>query len=191
MLLPLFNKPWIFFYNNLKLSCVLVYLDDINVFSRTLNKHLQHLEKVFKRLEDANLKIKPSKCSFFKEQIEYLGYIVSKEGLKPQPWKVEAVKKMSIPKNKKDIQVFLGMMGYYRRFIENFSKIGLPLFQLLKKDTPFIWTKNCQNCFNTLKAKLTLAPILLHPNYTKEFLLQTDASCMAVGAVFSYLWYWR
>ena len=135
---------------NLKLSCILVYLDDINVFSRTFNKHLKHLEKVFIRLEDANLKIKPSKCSFFKEQIEYLGYTVSKEGLKPQPCKVEAVKKMSIPKNRKNIQVFIGMMGYYRRFIENFSKIGLPLFQLLEKDTPFIWTNSCQNSFDAL-----------------------------------------
>ena len=92
---------------------------------------------------------------------------------------------MSIPKNTKDIQVFLGMMGYYRRFIENFSKIGLPLFQLLKKETPFIWTNSCQNSFDTLKAKLILAPILLHPDYTKEFLVQTDASCMAIGAVLS------
>ena len=106
-----FQRAMDFILSNLKLSCVLVYLDDINVFSRTFNEHLQHLEKVFKRLKDANLKIKPSKCSFFKEQIEYLGHIVSKEGLKPQPCKVEAVKKMPISKNKKDIQVFLGMMG--------------------------------------------------------------------------------
>ena len=118
---------------DLKLSCDLVYLDDINVFSKTFTDHLQHLEEVFKRLLAINLKIKPSKCSFFKSQLEYLGFVVDPHGLRPQPAKVDGINKMAAPSNKKDVQVFLGMVGYYRRFIPNFSKHTEPIFWILKR----------------------------------------------------------
>ena len=122
---------------DLKLSCVLVYLDDINVFSRTFSEHLEHLEQVFRRLAAANLKIKPRKCQFFKDQLEYLGFVIDARGLRPQPAKIEAISKMKQPESKRDIQVFLGMVGYYRRFIPNFSRTGEPLFHLLKDGVPF------------------------------------------------------
>lgn len=102
---------------SLKLSCVLVCLDDINVYSQTFSNHLEHLKAVFKKLIYAGLKLKPRKCNFFKEHLEFLGFMVSKDGLWPVPAKVEAIKLMQTPSNKRDIQVFLGLIGYYRRFI--------------------------------------------------------------------------
>ena len=113
---------------DLKLSCSLVYLGDINVFSCIFGEHLTHLEKVFKRLLKANLKLKPRKCNFFKEHLEFLGFIISQDGLQPVPLKVEAIEKMQVPTNKRDVQVFLGMIGYYRRFIPNFATFGDPCF---------------------------------------------------------------
>ena len=98
---------------DLKLSCALVYLDDINVFSRTFTTHLADLESVFKRLLHTNLKIKPRKCHFFKEQLEYLGFVVSSKGILPQEDKITAITKMPYPNNKRDVQVFLGMVNYY------------------------------------------------------------------------------
>ena len=127
---------------DLKFSCVLIYLDNINVFSKTFNEHLVHLEQVFIRLAQNNLKLKPKKCHFFKDRIDYLGFIVSKDGLLPQPDKIPAIEHMSTPANKRDIQVFLGMVGYYRRFISDFSKIAQPLFHLLKHEVPFIWSND-------------------------------------------------
>ena len=98
---------------SLKFSCVLVYLDDINVFYHTFTDHLSYLKEVFKQLIAANLKLKPKKYLFFKKQIDYLGFIVNKKGLQPQPSKIEAIVKMQRPSNKRDIHVFLGMIGYY------------------------------------------------------------------------------
>ena len=97
---------------DLKLTSVLVYLDDINIFSRTFHEHLRHLEEVFQRLLKANLKLKPRKCNFFKEHLELLGFVISKDGLRPLPAKVETISHMQVPANKRDIQVFLGMIGY-------------------------------------------------------------------------------
>ena len=98
---------------DLKLSCVLVYLDDITVFSKTFSDHLEHLKQVFLRLRTAGLKLKPSKCSFFQENMEFLGHKVSREGIHPLPNKIEAIKNMAVPSSLRDIQVFLGMAGYY------------------------------------------------------------------------------
>ena len=104
---------------DLKLSCVLVYLDDITVFSRTFNDHLAHLREVFTRLRTANLKLKKDKCSFLKNQFEFLGHHISAEGIQPQSSKLDAINQMKIPTSLRDIQVFLGMTGYYRQFIQN------------------------------------------------------------------------
>jgi hypothetical protein len=171
----------------LKLSCVLVYLDDINVFSKTFNQHMEHLEEVFKKLMKANLKLKPKKCVFFKNEVEYLGFIIDENGLKPQPAKIEAIQKMSAPISKRDIQVFLGMTGYYRRFISNFSKIAEPLFYLLKGENKFIWMEDCQRAFSELKNSLMTKPVLKYPNFDQTFIMQTDASLTAIGGVLSQL----
>ena len=172
---------------DLKLTSVLVYLDDINVFSRTFQDHLQHLEEVFKRLLKANLKLKPRKCSFFKEHLEFLGFTISKDGLRPVAAKVEAIKKMQVPANKRDIQVFLGMIGYYRRFISNFAALGDPLFNLLRADVEFFWSDACQTAFNALKDTLLCAPVLAYPDFDRPFVVHTDASLTAIGGVLSQL----
>lgn len=136
-----------------KLTCVLVYLDEINVFLY-LCQHLDHLEAVFQRLIAANLKLKSRKCNFFKEHLEFLGYIISKDGLKPDPAKVKAITHMQTPSNKRDVQVFLGTIGYYKRFIPNFAGLGSPLFHLLKNEVKFSWATGCQKSFEDLKATL-------------------------------------
>lgn len=130
-----FQRAMDYILSDLKLSCVLVYLDNINVFSRTFNKHLKHLEEVFSRVVKKNMKLKPSKCHFFKSQVDYLRFVIDKNGLCPQDPKVEAINKMSTPANKRDVQVFLGMIGYYQRFVPNFATITGPLFNLLRKET--------------------------------------------------------
>ena len=114
--------------SDLKYSCVLIYLDDINVFSRTFNEQLEHLEQVFIWLAKNNLKLKPKKCHFFKDQIDYLGFIFSKDELAPQQDKVDTIEHMTSPQSKCDIQVFIGMVGYYWQFIVDFSKTAQPLF---------------------------------------------------------------
>ena len=110
-----------------------------------------YLEEVFKRLAIANLKIKPSKCQFFKEQLNYLGFVVDKNILKPQMSKVEALYKLAIPKSQLDIQLFLGTVNYYKRFIPKFSAIAEPLFHLLRGENKFVWTADCQTSFKTLR----------------------------------------
>ena len=134
-----------------------------------------------------NLKIKPSKFSFFKSHLEYLGFVVDPHGLRPQPAKVDGINKMAAPSNKKDIQVFLGMMGYYCQFIPNFSKHAEPIFRLLKKEAEFAWTEQCKIAFEYLKKCLVTNPILAYPDFEKEFIVQTDASQTAVGAVLSQI----
>ena len=117
--------------SDLKLSCVLVYLDDINVFSKTFSDHMSHLRAVFTRLRKAGLKLKPSNCQFFKNSLEFLGFVVTSKGVKPVPAKVEAIEKMKTPENLRDIQCFLGMLGYYRRFVFEFATLAEPLTYLL------------------------------------------------------------
>lgn len=125
---------------DLKLSCVLVYLDNINVFSKTFSEHLEHLEEVFRRLAAAKPKIKPRKCQFFKEQLEYLIYVVDSTGLRPQQSKVKDLTKMKTPESKRDVQVFLEIVGCYCQFVPQFAAIGKPLFHLLKVGVQFNWS---------------------------------------------------
>lgn len=173
--------------SDLKLTRVLVYLDDVNVYYRTFNEHLKDLEKAFNWLAGANLKLKKKKCTFFKEQLDYLEFLIDKNGLHPQPNKVSAIENMKIPEDKKDIQVFLGMVGYYCQFINNFSYIGELLFYLLKKDSAFIWNQECQVAFNYLCTCLMTAPVLHYPDFTRKFSLKTDASHSAIGALLSQI----
>ena len=135
----------------------------------------------------ADLKLKPKKCSFFQEQSDCLGFIINKTGLQPQPSKIEAITKMQRPTNKRDIQVFLGMIGYYRQFIPLFSVTTQHLFKLLKLDVKFTWSSQCESAFIALKNKMIEHPILVYPNFEKEFIVQTDNSLYAVGFVLSKL----
>lgn len=162
-----------------------VYLDDIVVFASSLQEHEQKLTEVFDRLRKHGLKVQPDKCEFLRKEVAYLGHIISNEGVKPNPEKVQAVRDFPIPKSCKDIKSFLGLAGYYRRFIANFSQITKPMTSLLKKDVPFIWDEPQQQAFNTCKSILTTTPILQYPDFNREFVLTTDASIHAIGAILS------
>ncbi|CAC5404284.1 Transposon Ty3-G Gag-Pol polyprotein,Transposon Ty3-I Gag-Pol polyprotein,Retrovirus-related Pol polyprotein from transposon 297 [Mytilus coruscus] len=135
---------------------VLVYVDDILVFSRSFEEHLSHLEQVFTRLRDANLTMKQSKCVFAAKEVKYLGHIISKEGIKVDPEKTKAISTFPVPTRQKQVRSFLGMCNYYRRFVDSYSKIATPLNGLLKKERErsFKWNKECQVAFDNLKQAL-------------------------------------
>ena len=163
----------------------LVYLDDIIIFADSLESHNKKLLDIFKRLRESGLKIKPSKCEFLRREVMYLGHKISEKGAEPDESKIEAVMKFPQPKSARDIKSFLGLAGYYRRFIENFSSKALPLTQLLRKDSLFAWGTDQEESFNILKECLTKNPILSFPNFEKPFNVTTDASNFALGAVLS------
>lgn len=163
----------------------LVYMDDIIVYSPTIQEHLSRLKEVFSRLRKANLKIQPDKCEFLRKEVAYLGHLITQNGVKPNPDKIEAIESFPQPENPKEVKSFLGLAGYYRRFIPNFAKISKPLTKLLTKDTPFIFDFECKESFKNLKTALTSDPILIYPNFEEPFLLTTDASAFAIGAILS------
>ena len=138
------------------LDFAIAYLDDIVIFSNNELEHLQHLETVFKRLQDAGLKLKESKCDFFRPQIHYLGHMLSADSIQPLLEKLDSITNMPVPENQTEIKQFLGLVGYYRKFVPHFSDISRPLSKLMRKDTPFAWMKQCH--FNILKDKLCEAP---------------------------------
>ena len=166
------------------LKC-LVYLDDIVVYGPSLKEHNKHLIEIMRRLRKNNLKLQPDKCEFLRKEVIYLGHIITENGITPDPTKLEAVKNFPQPKTVKNIQAFIGLAGYYRKFIKDFSKIAKPLTKLTKKGEKFIWTVEQQNAFETLKEKLITAPVLSYPDFEKKFLVTTDASDYAIGAVLS------
>lgn len=166
-------------------SRCLVYLDDIVIYGESMKEHNAKLREVFQQLRNYNLKIEPDKCEFLKSELQYLGHIVTADGVKPDPEKTRAVSQFPIPKKAKDVKSFLGLVGYYRKFISEFSKIAIPLTRLLKKDTVWKWEKAEQESFDKLKEMLVQAPILQYPNFQKPFILTTDASNYAVGAILS------
>jgi len=163
----------------------LVYLDDIIIFSRTFDEHITRLDEVFRRIRQANLKLKPSKCSLCQRQVEFLGHIVSGNGISMQPEKIEAIRTWPSCRNATEVRAFLGTAGYYRRFIKDFSVIASPLYELLKKDVPYEWTDERQQAFETLKDRLMTEPILALPSDTGQYVLDTDASDRGLGAVLS------
>ena len=160
----------------------LAYLDDILIFSETIEDHEKHIKTVFDRLRQHGLKLKAKKCSFVKDQTEYLGFVIDKNGIKPNPDKVAAIRTLPSPCTVREVRSFIGMCSYYRRFIPNFSKIAEPLVGLTKKYARFKWDNNCQNAFDFLKESLTVVPLLSFPDPNKEYILYTDASDTAIGA---------
>ena len=139
------------------------YLDDILVFSPDMETHVKHLRTLFKRLRSTDLKLKEIKCNFLKKYIQYLGYIVSGEGITPLPEKLDSIKKMLPPQNPKEIKQFLGLIGYYRKFVPRFLDLTRPLNALTRKNTEFEWTQICQESFELLKTSLMTEPILTYP----------------------------
>lgn len=166
------------------LSC-LVYLDDVIIFSTDPESHVDRLREVFGRLRAANLKIKPSKCRLMQKEVAFLGHRVSANGISPDPEKVSKVKNWPVPRNLKDLRSFLGGVSYYRKYIRGFSEVALPLTSLTRKNRPFSWTPECQNAFEKLKLALISAPILGLPRDEGQYVLDTDASSGAIGAVLS------
>uniref|UniRef100_K7F0Q0 ribonuclease H n=1 Tax=Pelodiscus sinensis TaxID=13735 RepID=K7F0Q0_PELSI len=161
------------------------YIDDIVVYSQTWPEHLQHLEAVLKALEDANLTANPGKCHLGRREVTYLGYTVGRGTLRPLVDKVQALQEWKRPKTKKQIRQFLGLAGYYCRFIPDFSTLATPLSDLTQKSMPtkVQWTPECEEAFHTLKQRLVKEPVLFPPDFAKDFILQTDASERGLGAV--------
>ena len=166
-------------------SFVVVYIDDILIFSRTMEEHLHHISLVLDRLQSAGLKLKASKCHFIRKQVEFLGHLITPRGLLPNPGKVSAVADFPVPSSVTQVRQFVGLASYYRRFIHNFAKLAGPLHRLTKKDVEFRWSNECQEAFDALKNKLVEAPVLVYPNFSMEFVLETDASYRGLGAVLS------
>ena len=162
---------------------VLVYIDDILVYSKTKEEHLEHLEIALKLLREHEVYCKLSKCHFFQKEVEYLGHIISEEGIKVNPKKVSAVLDWESPKNVKQIQSFLGFCNYYRKFVKDFSKIAYPLTELTKKDKKFVWTSKEQNSFDELKKAMTETPVLRCADPKLPYEVTADASDTGLGGV--------
>lgn len=175
---------------------LLTYLDDILIFGSSFQETIDRLDMVLTRLTEYNLKIKPKKCQLFHQKSRYLGLIVSKDGVAPDPDKIAAVRDWPKPRTKRQVRQFLGLAGYYRRFVKGFARIAGPLHQLTggsgkkskassNRPPKFIWTAECDQAFEELKQCLTSAPLLGYPDFTKTFLLEVDASHHGLGAVLS------
>ena len=178
---------------------LLFYLDDICVFAETADQMLDRIQLVFNRLKEFSLKIKPKKSHFFQAKVDFLGHVLSKNGVSPNPEKIEKARDWPTPTNSKEVHLFIGLASYYRRFIPNFAKWAGPLHALiipastqykvqtglLKKSDllEFKWTEECETGFTNLKQALISAPILTYPDYSKAFILETDASLKGLGAV--------
>ena len=169
----------------LKWSCALVYLDDIIVYSSSFTDHLNHLELVLQQIQQSGLTLKINKCHFCKTHLKYLGHIVSKEGIQPDPDKLKAVREYPVPTKLKAVRTFLGLTSYYRRFIKNYATIAEPLIALTRNSDSrlFQWTQTCQEAFELLRQRLIEAPIIAYPRFDQPFILQLDASDVGLSAI--------
>ena len=161
----------------------LFYLDDIIVFSSTWEEHLARLCEVFERLRHAKLKLGAAKCTFTAKEVSYLGHRVTEEGLLPDPSLLAPIRDIPPPKTTTEVRSFLGLAGYYRRYVKGFAAIAAPLYALTRKDAVFHWSEDCQSAFNQLKTRLTTSPITAFPDFSQEFRLYTDASTAGLGAI--------
>jgi hypothetical protein len=169
----------------LKWSCALVYLDDIIVYSSSFEDHLHHLELALQQIEQSGLTLKIDKCHFCKTHLKYLGHIVSKEGIRPDPAKLNAVREYPVPTKLKAVRTFLGLSSYYRRFIKNYARIAEPLIALTRHSDSksFQWTPACQQSFEELRHRLVESPIIAYPRFDQPFILQLDASDVGLSAI--------
>ena len=167
---------------------LVVYRDDLLVYSSTLKEHKEHVRKVLARLQEAGLFREPSKCEFHTREVEFLGFVIGEHGVKMDPGKVEAVTSWPTPKSPHDVRMFLGLANFYRRFIKDFSRMATPLTKLLTKERMakrFQWDEGAETAFNFLKEAFTTAPILRHFDPARPTVLEADASDYALGAVVS------
>ena len=171
----------------LEYEMALCYIDDIIIFASSLDQCMDRLVTIFDRLRSANLKLKAKKCILFSRQVKFLGHVISEEGITTDPDKVQSVVDWHPPRTTRQVRSFVGMVNYYNRFIKDYATIAAPLQELMKKNVRFVWTSKQQNAFETLKTKLVTAPIMAYPQKDGMFILDTDASDYAYGAVLSQL----
>jgi transposase InsO family protein len=164
---------------------VLVFVDDILVHTKTVEEHEDMVRWVLRRLCEEDYYANPDKCEFFMDEVSFLGHVISARGISVQQHKVKAVSEWPQPKTRKEVKAFLGLTGYYRKFVRGYSQVALPLTELTKNDVAFVWGEAAQKAFDQLKAALQTAPVLAHPDGSRQFLLHTDASGYAVAAVLS------
>ena len=160
-----------------------MFIDDILIYSKSQEEHVEHLRIVLQILKERKLYAKLSKCEFWLPEVSFLGHVISGNGIAVDPSKVDAVLQWEAPRSVTEIRSFLGLAGYYRRFIEGFSKLALPLTQLTCKGKAFIWDIQCEESFNELKRRLTTSPILILPNPSEPFVVYCDASLIGLGGV--------
>ena len=160
-----------------------IYIDDIIVYSKTFEDHIKHLRKVFERLDEYQLRLHPEKCSFLCKEVKFLGFIIGPKGILPDPKRAEAIEKFPPPNRVKCVRAFLGMCGYYRKYILNFAGIANPLTNLLRKNIAFKWDEECQQAFQTLKDRLMNPPILAHYKVGEPLKLYTDTSRIGLVAI--------
>jgi len=164
-------------------KCALVFFDDILIYSTSFDEHISHIRTVLHLLQKDNWKVKLSKCEFAQTKISYLGHVISAEGLSTDPSKIDDIVNWPVPKNVKDVRSFLGLAGFYRKFVQHFGIISKPLTELLKKHTLFVWTDDHQRAFEVLKQALVTTPVLALPDFEQTFCIYTDACATGVGAV--------
>lgn len=183
-------------FNDAVFQTLLVYLDDIVIYSETVDEHLERLDFVFTRLQEHGLKLSPKKCHFFKQEISYLGYVVSAEGVFTSPEKIWVVRECPRPQSVKDLRSFLGFSSYYRRFLPHFAQVAKPLYDLISvankvktsktKSNQVLqssWSSACDKAFSELKDRITSSSVLGYADFTKPFILESDASLQGIGAV--------
>lgn len=164
-----------------------MYIDDIVLYTNTLEEHEAKFHELAERLMEYGLKVQPKKCEFLKKEVAYLGYVISKDRVKPDPKKIAAIQEFPSPANQKKIKVFLELAGYYRKFIPNFSRTSKPPTYLLKKDVSFAWKNLPQDAFDKIKANLISELIFPSPEFSKEFHFTTHAPDYALGGVLSQI----
>lgn len=172
-------------FQGLTFDYLICYIDDLLIFSKTFEDHMLHLESVLQRLDNAKLKLNPLKCTFAVDSLNFIGHTISSEGIKTSPDKVAVIKTYPVPVDIPTLRSYLGLVGYYRRFVKNFSIIASCLYDLLKKDVKFVWNDQHQKAFETLRDNLCADPILGFPDLNKEFIVTVDSSTKAVGFVLS------
>ena len=162
---------------------VIVFIDDILIYSKSKEEHAEHLRIALQTLKDNQLYAKLKKCDFWEEEVKFLGHVVTRDGIAVDQSKVEAVRQWIQPTSVTEVRSFLGLAGYYRRFIKEFSKIARPLTELTRKNTRFVWSTKAEEAFQRLKELLTTAPVLVLPEEGVEFVVHTDASRAGLGCV--------
>ena len=170
-------------------SICLCNLDDIIIFSNSITEHCNRLRAVLTRFRQHDLHLNLAKCTFAAKKVHYLGHMISEDGVSPLPSKIVAIKHIPVPKTVKEVRSFFGLLGHYRRFIKDYATISAPLTKLTTKPSnqQFNWSADCEHVFTILKTCLCNSPVLVHPKFDREFLLQTNASDIGLGAILSQL----